>query len=124
MASSTKKKVERDATGVYKGKGTGGRFYVTYDNNPAADTAVLARDGQPVTVYRARRAGQVVGVAFELRSRGYLGAPLPVDAGGGGMDAIRYGLLTEELARGCSSVRTILTVHDMVTFATWRWGSP
>ncbi|HEX9734000.1 MAG TPA: acyl-CoA dehydrogenase family protein [Thermoanaerobaculia bacterium] len=63
-------------------------------------------------------------IVGELRSRGYLGAPLPVEAGGGGMDAIRYGLLTEELARGCSSVRTILTVHDMVTFAVWRWGSP
>lgn len=44
-----------------------------HDNNPATDTTVLARDGQPVTVYRARRAGQVVGVAFELRSRGYAG---------------------------------------------------
>lgn len=60
----------------------------------------------------------------ELRKRGYLGAPLPEETGGGGMDAIRYGLLTEELARGCSSVRTLLTVHDMATYAAWRWGSP
>jgi alkylation response protein AidB-like acyl-CoA dehydrogenase len=58
-----------------------------------------------------------------LRENGYLGAPLPVDAGGGGLDAITYGLLTEELARGCSSVRSLLTVHDMVALAVWRWGS-
>ena len=52
-----------------------------------------------------------------LRESGYLGAPLPVDVGGGGVDAITYGLLTEELARGCSSVRSLLTVHDMVALA-------
>jgi alkylation response protein AidB-like acyl-CoA dehydrogenase len=58
-----------------------------------------------------------------LRENGYLGSPLPVEAGGGGLDAITYGLLTEELARGCSSVRSLLTVHDMVAQAVWRWGS-
>ena len=58
-----------------------------------------------------------------LHENGYLGSPLPVDAGGGGLDAITYGLLTEELARGCSSVRSLLTVHDMVALAIWRWGS-
>ena len=58
-----------------------------------------------------------------LRENGYLGSPLSIDAGGGGLDAITYGLLTEELARGCSSVRSLLTVHDMVALAVWRWGS-
>lgn len=59
----------------------------------------------------------------ELRRRGYLGAPLPREVGGGGMDPIRYGLLTEEIGRGCSSVRSLLTVHDMTTLALLRWGS-
>lgn len=58
-----------------------------------------------------------------LRENGYLGSPVSVDAGGGGLDAITYGLLTEEFARGCSSVRSLLTVHDMVALAVWRWGS-
>jgi len=58
-----------------------------------------------------------------LRANGYLGAPLPAECGGGGMDAITYGLLTEEIGRGCSSLRSLLTVHDMVTLAIWRWGS-
>lgn len=58
-----------------------------------------------------------------LRANGYLGSPLSLEAGGGGLDAITYGLLTEELARGCSSVRSLLTVHDMVALAIWRWGS-
>ena len=58
----------------------------------------------------------------ELRSRGYLGAPLPPEVGGGGMEAITYGLLTEEIGRGCSSARSLLTVHDMTTVAVSRWG--
>lgn len=62
-------------------------------------------------------------VIERLRESGYLGAPVSVEAGGGGLDAITYGLLTEELARGCSSVRSLLTVHDMVALAVWRWGS-
>jgi glutaryl-CoA dehydrogenase (non-decarboxylating) len=36
---------------------------------------------------------------------------------------ITYGLLTEEIAKGCSSVRSLLTVHDMVAHAIHRWGS-
>ncbi len=64
-----------------------------------------------------------VEIVDELRRRGYLGAPLPREVGGGGKDAIVYGLLTEEIARGCSSVRSLLTVHDMVAVALERWGS-
>lgn len=62
-------------------------------------------------------------VIAELRRRGWLGAPLPREIGGGGMDAVTYGLLTEEIGRGCSSVRSLLTVHDMTTLALARWGS-
>lgn len=58
----------------------------------------------------------------ELRRRGYMGAPLPQHPGGA-MDAVTYGLLTEEIARGCSSVRSLLTVHDMVSLGLHRWAS-
>lgn len=58
-----------------------------------------------------------------LKDRGWLGAPLPEEVGGGGMEPITYGLLTEEIARGCSSVRSLLTVHDMVSLGVARWGS-
>jgi hypothetical protein len=63
-------------------------------------------------------------VIDQLREHGYLGAPLPEELGGGGMEPITYGLLTEALGSGCSSVRSLLTVHDMVTLAMLRWGSP
>lgn len=57
-----------------------------------------------------------------LRRAGYLGAMHPRHQSGP-MDAVTYGLLTEEIARACSSVRSLLTVHDMVALGIWRWGS-
>jgi hypothetical protein len=70
------------------------------------------------------RAGAIPDELVErLRCAGFLGAPLPREVGGGGLGPLRYGLLTEELARGCSSVRSLLTVHDMVSQGVARWGS-
>lgn len=59
----------------------------------------------------------------KLAKQGYLGANLPKESGGGGMDAIVLGLLNEEIGRGCSSVRSLLTVHHMVAQAILRWGT-
>lgn len=36
---------------------------------------------------------------------------------------VSYGALHEEMGRACSSVRTLLTVHDMVAHTIFRWGS-
>ena len=44
-----------------------------HDNNPAADTARLQINGVPLLVYRARKAGQTTGVAFETSRKGYSG---------------------------------------------------
>jgi glutaryl-CoA dehydrogenase (non-decarboxylating) len=60
----------------------------------------------------------------QLRERGYLGSNIAPEWGGIGRDMIAYGLLTEEIGKGCSSVRSLLTVHDMVAHAIQRWGSP
>ena len=59
----------------------------------------------------------------KLSQKGYLGALLPKDNGGSGMDMITYGLLSEEIGRGCSSLRSLLTVHSMVAQALLKWGS-
>ncbi|MBD2183508.1 acyl-CoA dehydrogenase family protein [Planktothrix sp. FACHB-1355] len=58
-----------------------------------------------------------------LAKKGYLGAIIPKDFGGSGMDAIAYGLLNEEIGRGCSSLRSLLTVHNMVSHAILKWGN-
>ena len=59
----------------------------------------------------------------QLGARGYLGLTLPQEWGGGAADMLTYGLLNEEVGRGCSSVRSLLTVHGMVAHAILRWGT-
>lgn len=59
----------------------------------------------------------------KLAHQGYLGALIPVDHNGRGMDTISYGLLNEEIGRGCSSLRSLLTVHGMVSQVILRWGT-
>jgi len=59
----------------------------------------------------------------ETAKQGYLGAVLPEEHGGGGMSMLVYGLLNEEIARGCSSLRSLLTVHGMVAHVVLKWGS-
>lgn len=59
----------------------------------------------------------------KIGKKGYLGLNLPTHYDGGGRDMITLGLLHEEAGRGCSSVRSLLTVHGMVAQAILRWGS-
>jgi len=59
----------------------------------------------------------------DLGARGYLGAVAPIEKGGGGMDAMTWGLLCQELGRGSASLLSLLTVHSMVIQALVRWGS-
>lgn len=58
-----------------------------------------------------------------IARQGYLGALASQESGGMGMDMVTFGLLNEEFGRGCSSLRSLLTVHSMVTYTIGRWGS-
>jgi glutaryl-CoA dehydrogenase (non-decarboxylating) len=58
-----------------------------------------------------------------MAREGYLGAIIPREYGGSELDMITFGLLNEALGRGCSSLRSLLTVHSMVSYALLRWGS-
>jgi glutaryl-CoA dehydrogenase (non-decarboxylating) len=58
-----------------------------------------------------------------LAETGWLGAVVPAEHGGAGMDWVSFGVLNEELGRGCSSLRSLLTVHSMAAWAVLRWGS-
>lgn len=59
----------------------------------------------------------------KVAQQGYFGALAPQEYGGMNMDMITFGLLNGEIGRGCSSIRSLLTVHSMVTHAILRWGS-
>jgi alkylation response protein AidB-like acyl-CoA dehydrogenase len=70
------------------------------------------------------RAGRVPEELIGRMAEAGLWAPfLPPEAGGTGMDMVTLGQVHEEVGRGCSSVRSLLTVHTMVSWALQRWGS-
>ncbi len=58
----------------------------------------------------------------KLAGAGYLGATIGEEHGAPGMDDVTYGLLCEEVGAACSSVRSLLTVQNMVARAIARWG--
>ncbi len=85
------------------------RDFVNQHITPA-DVRRWERDGHhPDDIY-AKMAGQ-----------GILGSSFPQEYGGAGLDAIAYALLTEELAKGCSSLRTSISVHGSLCGTTLKY---
>jgi butyryl-CoA dehydrogenase len=63
-------------------------------------------------------------IVSKLASTGYLGATLPEEHGGMGLDTISYCLLMEELGRADSSVRGIVSVNlGLVGKTIVKWGT-
>ena len=60
----------------------------------------------------------------KVAEQGYLGAIVPEQYGGAGLDYLSYGLVVEEIGRGDSSIRTVISVQTslvcsgIVKFAT------
>ncbi|MBV9823215.1 MAG: acyl-CoA dehydrogenase family protein, partial [Actinobacteria bacterium] len=70
------------------------------------------------------RAGRLPEELLERMSDAGLWAPfLPLEYGGSALDLTTLGEIHEEVGRGCSSVRSLLTVHTMLSWALMRWGS-
>src|SRR6202161_3458506 len=60
----------------------------------------------------------------KLAAQGYLGAIVPVEYGGAGLDYLTYGLIVEEIGRGDSAMRTVVSVQtSLVCSALLRWGT-
>jgi butyryl-CoA dehydrogenase len=63
-------------------------------------------------------------IVKKLAAQGYLGAIVPAEYGGAGLDYVSYGLIVEEIGRGCSSVRTVISVQtSLVCSAILKWGT-
>jgi alkylation response protein AidB-like acyl-CoA dehydrogenase len=59
-----------------------------------------------------------------MAAQGYLGAIVPREYGGAGLDYLSYGLIVEEIGRGCSAMRTVISVQtSLVCSAILRWGT-
>ncbi len=93
------------------------------EENQAAFRAFVNREIAPYADGWDRDERTPPEAVTQLARQGYLGALIPVESGGRGMDAISYGLLNEEIGRGCSSLRNLLTVHCMVGQAVLKWGT-
>jgi alkylation response protein AidB-like acyl-CoA dehydrogenase len=60
----------------------------------------------------------------KLAAQGYLGAIVPREYGGGELDYLTYGLVVEEIGRGCSAMRTVISVQtSLVCSAILKWGT-
>ena len=79
-------------------------------------------------VPRARENDRAARFDRELASRmgdmGYLGAPVAEEYGGRDLDYLTYGLIVEEVGRGDSSARTVVSVQtSLVCGSIERWGT-
>jgi butyryl-CoA dehydrogenase len=60
----------------------------------------------------------------KIAAQGYLGAIVPREYGGAGLDYLTYGLIVEEIGRGDSAMRTVVSVQtSLVCSALVRWGT-
>jgi butyryl-CoA dehydrogenase len=60
----------------------------------------------------------------KIADMGFLGAIVSEEYGGRGLDYLTYGLIVEEIGRGDSSARTVVSVQtSLVCSAIERWGS-
>jgi len=60
----------------------------------------------------------------KIAGQGYLGAIVPQEYGGAGLDYLSYGLVVEEIGRGDSAMRTVISVQtSLVCSAIMRWGT-
>ena len=65
-----------------------------------------------------------IDLARRLGEMGYLGAPVAEEYGGRALDFMGYGLIVEEVGRGDSAMRTVVSVQtSLVCGSIERWGS-
>ena len=59
-----------------------------------------------------------------LAAQGYLGAIVPREYGGAGLDYVTYALVVEEIGRGDSAMRTVISVQtSLVCGSILAWGT-
>ena len=83
------------------------------------DREIVARAKQNARDARFDR--ELVGL---LAAQGYLGAIVPREYGGAGLDYVTYALVVEEIGRGDSAMRTVISVQtSLVCGSILAWGS-
>ncbi len=88
-------------------------FDLTDEQRLIKDTAREFADKEIVVQSRenARKHHFDMDMVGKVAEQGYLGAIVPEQYGGAGLDYFSYGLVVEEIGRGDSSVRTVISVQ-------------
>jgi butyryl-CoA dehydrogenase len=101
-------------------------FELTDEQRLIKDTAREFTDSEIVQRSRenARNHHFDLGLVKLIADQGYLGAIVPQQYGGAGLDYLSYGLIVEEIGRGDSAVRTVISVQtSLVCSAILKWGT-
>ncbi|MBI4830847.1 MAG: acyl-CoA dehydrogenase family protein [Candidatus Lindowbacteria bacterium] len=99
---------------------------LTDEQKAARQTAREFAENEIIPVARENDAREIFPeeIVKKMAGLGFLGAPIPEQYGGAGMDFISYAVITEEIGRACSSVRTVLSVTtSLVALTILKWGT-
>lgn len=78
----------------------------------------------PVAARNSREHRFDTDLVAKIAAQGYLGAIVPQQYGGAGLDYVTYALICEEIGRGCSGMRTVISVQTSLVCSTiLKWGS-
>jgi alkylation response protein AidB-like acyl-CoA dehydrogenase len=88
-------------------------FDLTDEQRLIKDTAREFADKEIVVQSRenARNHHFDLEMVKKIADQGYLGAIVPAEYGGAGLDYLSYGLVVEEIGRADSSIRTVISVQ-------------
>jgi butyryl-CoA dehydrogenase len=79
---------------------------------------------RPAADDNARKSHFDTDLVKRIAEQGYLGAIVPREYGGAGLDYITYGLIVEEIGRVDSAMRTVISVQtSLVCSSILRWGT-
>jgi butyryl-CoA dehydrogenase len=79
---------------------------------------------RPAADENARKSYFDTDLVRKIADQGYLGAIVPREYGGAGLDYVTYSLVTEEIGRNDSAMRTVISVQtSLVCSSLLRWGT-
>src|SRR3954452_22266080 len=101
-------------------------FELTDEQRLIKQTAAEFTDNEisPVAGKNSRDHYFDVDLVAKIAGQGYLGAIVPQEYGGAGLDYVTYGIIGEEIGRGCSGMRTVISVQTSLVCSTiLKWGT-
>src|ERR1700736_1365663 len=101
-------------------------FELTDEQRLIKNTAREFTDGEIVERSRenARNHHFDLEIVKKIVDQGYLGAIVPPQYGGAGLDYVSYGLIVEEIGRGDSAIRTVISVPtSLLCSSILKWGT-